>query len=71
MTRYLLRGPLGYVGTGTDWTKHAEEAHWWATSEAAHEARRRWAYEHKETLTVVVRDGNRLTPFKEMTYGRT
>lgn len=71
MTRYLLRSRLGYVGTRTDWTQVADEAHWWSTSQAAHEARRRWALEHSEPLTVIVRDGTRLIPFTEMTYGRS
>lgn len=70
MTRYLLRGPQGYVGTHIDWTFNADEAHWWSTSEEAHNARRRWLDHHQQQLTVVVRDGTRLTPFSELIYGR-
>jgi hypothetical protein len=70
MTRYLLRGPHGYVGTSIDWTQHAEDAHWWSSSEEAHRAKRRWLDQHQQQLTVVVRDGNRLTPFTELIYGR-
>lgn len=72
MTRYLLRGPLGYVSRAatSDWTHHVEEAHVWTTSEAAHEACRRWHQIHGESLSVVVRDGTRLTPFNELIYRR-
>lgn len=72
MTKYLLRGPLGYVAGAQlqdDWTQDAEKAHWYNTSAAAHEARRRWLAVHQEHLTVVVRDGHSLVPFQDLIYG--
>lgn len=72
MTKYLLRGPLGYVAgprEPQDWTEFAEKAYWYTTSAAAHAAKRRWYEVHRETLTVVVRDGYRLIDFQDLIYG--
>ena len=72
MTKYLLRGPLGYFAAPqepTDWTQDAAKAHWYNTSAAAHDARRRWLAVHREHLSVVVRDGERLVPFQDLIYG--
>ncbi len=62
-TRYLLRGPRGYVSRDSGWTQFAEEAFYWVTSEAAHSARRRWP---QNTLTVVVRDLKQITPYAQI-----
>ena len=60
-TRYYLRGARGYIAQPTStptWTGQAHTAYHWATSEAAHQARRAYiamsaAY---DDLVVVVRD---------------
>lgn len=61
-TRYLLRGPRGYVSRTSGWTQIPEEAFYWVTSEAAHAARKRWTHE----LSVVVRDVKQLTPYAQI-----
>ena len=71
MTRYLLRGAYGYVSgiaEGPDWTANADQAFQWMSSESAHRARRAWLDNGGGHLTVVVRDGQRLTPFGALCY---
>jgi hypothetical protein len=72
MTKYLLRGPLGYVAgpkEPSDWTQFDERAYWYTTSEAAHTAKRRWFDIHRQTLTVIVRDSDHLTPSGYLIHG--
>lgn len=63
-TRYLLRGPAGYVSRDSGWTQLAEDAFYWVTSEGAHAARRRWPPNNH--LTVVVRDVKQIKPYAQI-----
>ena len=59
--RYFLRGARGYIQRPTStptWTAHATDAYHWATSDAAHTARKAYSAISASyaDLVVVVRD---------------